>query len=172
MTLFRNLSIPKKIVAIIMIISGAALLLSSGALIAYDFSVARSSLRADAMTFARIVAENTNAAISFKDQAAAIDTLNSLRAEPSIVATCIYTPEGLFAEYVTPGTAPCSKSPSPQADAGGIIWVTEPIEWNSKNIGSVQLRATLAPAYAHLRLEMATIIAILIISGLFAYALS
>src|SRR5207244_5396302 len=37
---------------------------------------------------------------------------------------------------------------------------------------AVQVRASLAPAYAHLRLEIATIGAILIIAALFAFGLS
>jgi hypothetical protein len=37
---FRHLSIPKKIVAISMIISGAALLMSSAALVTYELIVA------------------------------------------------------------------------------------------------------------------------------------
>ncbi len=42
----RNLSIPKKIVAISMIISASALLLASGALSTYDFFRTRTDLRA------------------------------------------------------------------------------------------------------------------------------
>ena len=52
MASFRNLSIPKKIVAIIMIISGAALLLASSALILYDFTAAGRDLQASATVFA------------------------------------------------------------------------------------------------------------------------
>ena len=53
----RKLSIPKKIVAIAMIISAAALLLASAALIGYDYVAARRELRASTTTSARIVAD-------------------------------------------------------------------------------------------------------------------
>jgi signal transduction histidine kinase len=169
---FRNLSIPRKIVAIIMVISGAALLLASASLIAYDFTAARRDLRASATVLAHIVAENTTAALSFNDPSAAVETLNSLRAEPSIVAACVYTSAGLFAEYVVMGAPRCPARPTAQIDESGIVVVSSTIQLNGKDIGIVQLRATLAPAYMHLRLEVAIITAILVVAALFAYLLS
>src|SRR5215813_11422669 len=118
---FRNLSIPRKIVAIIMVISGSALLLASAALIAYDFSAARRDLRASATVFSRIVADNITAAVSFNDPGAAAETLNSLRAEPSILAACIYTAAGLFTEHMIAGTPRCPAMPAWQTDENGIV---------------------------------------------------
>src|SRR5262245_22863307 len=170
---FRSLSIPKKIVAIIMTISGAALLLASSALIAYDLTVTRQELGAVATVFARIVADNTTAAVSFDDPSAAVDTLQSLRAESSIVASCIYTPNGLFAQYAVADAAPCpAQQQSAQKVHDGIVLASAPIELNGKNIGTVQIHATLAPVYTQLRLKVAIIGTILIISALFAFALS
>jgi signal transduction histidine kinase len=168
---FRHFSIPKKIVAIIMISSGAALLLASGALIAYDFNVARRDLGAGTTVFAQIVADNISAAVSFKDHSAAMETLNSLRAEPSIVASCIYTSQGLFAQYVVAGSSRCPAAPVSGSGAEDVV-VSEPIRLNGKDIGIVQIRATLAPAYSRLRLEVATIGVIFAIAVLFAFALS
>src|SRR5262249_11319112 len=108
---FRNLSIPNKIVAIIMIICGAALLLTSGALIAYDFSDSRRELRLSVSTFAGILADNMNAAVSFDDKTTALDTLSSLRPVPSVVAACIYTPDGLFTQRVFEHVVPCPARP-------------------------------------------------------------
>src|SRR5206468_2444689 len=52
------------------------------------------------------------------------------------------------------------------------VAVLSPIIVRGKQIGVVQLRATLEPAYAHLRLEIFTIVAILLVSALFAFLLS
>jgi signal transduction histidine kinase len=172
MIALRNLSIPKKIITIIMIITAAALLMAGGALIAYDFVTERDNVRAGAAAFARIVADNTSAAVSFKDPDAAVDTLNSLRFEPSIVAACIHTPEGLFAEYAAAGSPRCPKHPPYEPEESGYLWVSAPIDLGADEVGTVRLRATLEPAYAHLRLEIATIAGILLISSLFAFALS
>jgi signal transduction histidine kinase len=169
---FGDLPIPKKIVAISMIISSAALLLASAALIAYDFAAARRDLRASTTVSARIVAENTTAAVSFANVNDAVDTLDSLRAEPSVTAACIYTPAGLFAHYVIDGGAACPPQPVEDSSAHGVILVSAPIDMNGRELGIVQLYASLAPAYAHLRMEIASIGAILVIAALFAYALS
>lgn len=169
---FGNLSIPNKIVALSMIISGAALLLASAALLAYDFQNAQRDLIERADVFARIVADNTAAAVQFNDPAAAVDTLDSLRAEPSIIGACIYTASGLFAQHVVPGAAPCPPQASVDAANFSVVSVSAPMDLNGKEIGMVQLRANLAPAYAHLRVEVVTIVAILLIAAFFAFALS
>src|SRR5262245_27578512 len=172
MILYRNLSIPNKIVAIVMTICGAALLLTSAALIAYDFNDARSELRVSVTTFARILADNTNAAVSFNDAAAASDTLRSLRADPSVVAACIYTHDGLFMQRVIENASACPQRPAPDTEGNGFMVVSAPIQLNGKDIGTVQLRASLDPAYTHLRLDVLSIGAILIVAALFAFVLS
>jgi signal transduction histidine kinase len=169
---FRGLSIPKKIVAITMIISGAALFLASAALLAYDFSNARRQLEESATVFARTVADNATSAVSFDDASTAMEALNSLRAEPSILAGCIYKEGRLFAQYVAKGAAPCADQLDLDANDPGIVVVSTPIQWNGKDIGIVQLRASLLDAYTHLRIEGLTIGVILIIAALFALALS
>jgi signal transduction histidine kinase/ActR/RegA family two-component response regulator len=170
---FRHLSIPKKIVAITMIISGAALLMSSAALVTYELIVAQQDLKDSTRTFGEIIANNTTAAVSFNDQPAAVDTLKSLRAEPSIVSACIYTSAGLFAEYLNkPETAPCPSSPANATQSRDELVVMTPIELHGDTIGNVLLRATLAPSYMHLRLEALTLAGILLLSALFAFGLS
>src|SRR5262245_15572838 len=169
---FRSLSIPKKIVTITMIISGAALLLASGILVTYDLSVMRRDLKVTATTLARIVAENTTSSVYYNDQSGAVDALESLEAEPSIVASCIYTPEGLFAERVTAGVSPCSKELMRESGERSQVLVSAPILLNGKDIGMLQLRASLGPAYRRLLLQVATMLAVLVIAGLFAFALS
>ena len=170
---FGRLSIPRKIVAITMIITAAALLLASAALIGYDYIAARRDLRASTTTLARIIADELTAAVSFNDHAAAIDTLNALRAEPSVVGACVYSGTNLFAEQLRDSsTAPCPPSPARDSGDRNLEMISTPIELKGKEIGTVQLRATMGPAYAHLRLEIVTIAVILLLSAVFALALS
>src|SRR5262245_56073273 len=169
---FRKLSIPKKIVALTMIISGAALVVASAALLAYHFSNTRRELDESVTVLARIVADNSTAAVSFNDPTAAVETLSSLRAEPTILAACIYRGDQLFAQHVAKGVPNCPQQFQTDRTESGVVFVSAPIEWNGKEIGVVQLRASLEDAYAHLRFESMIIGGILIISGLFALALS
>ena len=170
---FARLSIPRKIVAITMIITAAALLLASAALIGYDYIAARRDLRVSTTTLARIIADELTAAVSFNDHAAAIDTLNALRAEPSVVGACVYSGTNLFAEQLRDAsTAPCPPSPARDSGDRNLEMISTPIELKGKEIGTIQLRATMGPAYAHLRLEIVTIAVILLLSAVFALALS
>jgi signal transduction histidine kinase len=50
--------------------------------------------------------------------------------------------------------------------------VASPIELNGKQLGTVHLRATMAPAYARLRLEIAAVVIILLLAALLAFVLS
>ncbi|HEY2379733.1 MAG TPA: ATP-binding protein [Terriglobia bacterium] len=169
----RRLTIPKKIVAITMIISASALLVASGALVGYDYITARRDLTAGSATLAQIVADNATAAVSFNDRAVARDILNGLRAESSIITACIYSDAGLFAAYSAAGVdGRCPERPALNTEARDSVVVSRPIELKGKDIGSVQLRATVAPVYARLRLEIAAIGGILVISALFAFGLS
>src|SRR5881296_2030874 len=169
----RRLSIPKKIVAITMIITAAALLVASAALIGYDYIDARNDLRASTTTLARIAADELAAAVSFNDRAAAADVLSALRAERSIVMACVYSDTSLFAEYATdPQSARCPAAPPAGGDRDSFAAISTPIQLKGKDIGMVYLRATLGPTYAQLRLEVAIIAIILLIAGVFAFALS
>ncbi len=172
MTPIRDLPIRKKIVATIMIVSAAVLLLAGAGLITYDFVTARRDLQTNALTLARIISDNTTAAVSFEDPNAARDTLNSLRAERSIAAACVYTPDGLFAEYAGAGQSPCPETAGLQPAESRYVLVSSPIELEGKQLGTVYLRATLAPVFERLRLEIAAIAGILLFSTLVAFILS
>ena len=125
----RKLSIPKKIVAIAMIISAAALLLASAALIGYDYVAARRELRASTTTSARIVADEITAAVSFNDRPAAMETLNALRAESSISAACVYGDTTLFAQHLRDSAdSPCPPEPAREIEDSRSMLVSTPIE--------------------------------------------
>jgi signal transduction histidine kinase len=172
-TSIRNLPIRQKIVVIIMIISAAALVLFGGVLLSYDFVTEEQDLLNGTTTLANVMADNISAAVAFNDPDAAVDTLGSLRTVPSVVRACVYTPNGLFAAYVEPGQAPCpEKSGSDLGVSGRYVQVETPIDLEGQRIGVVHLRATLAPLYARLRLEILAIAGILLCSSLFAFVLS
>jgi sensor histidine kinase regulating citrate/malate metabolism len=168
----RNLPIQKRIVAIIMIVSCGALVLVSGELIAYDYLKSRSDLVSATASAARIIADNSTAAVAFHDQRAANDTLAALTSERSIVAACIYTPSELFAQYFDQGDAACPAHLPVDGFSGGHLVVSHPIELDGKQLGVVSLRATLAPMYGRLRVEIATIVGIFLLAALFAFNLS
>jgi signal transduction histidine kinase len=175
MASLRDLSFPRKIVAIAMIISTSALLLAGAALIGYDFFAARSDLGAGTTIFAQIVADNATAAVAFNDQPAAVEILNSLRSESSIVSSCIYKGVELLAQRAGAGGRPCPRravSAEAEKEEAGFIAGNSPIVLKGEQIGSVRLLATLAPVYTRLRVAIIVLAGIFIISVLFALILS
>ena len=98
--IFRRASIRQKLTRTTVLASGAALLLASVAFIAYDFTTARDDMVRDLKILSQVIADNSAVALVFGDQAAATDVLGALRAQPNIVAACIYDDGGdSFAHY-------------------------------------------------------------------------
>jgi signal transduction histidine kinase len=100
MRAFRDLSIRQKLTVMSILASGAALLLACAAFLAYDlFSyrggmILRLSIRAD------MIGTNSASAMLFNDEAAAVETLTALKADPHTIAAGLYTRDNrLFATY-------------------------------------------------------------------------
>src|SRR5215831_5391910 len=106
MILFRNLSIRRKQLLIIMLTSSIALLLACAAFTAYELITFRKGMVRNLSTLAEIVGNNTSAALDFSDAAAASETLSALKAEPDIIGACLYARKGgIFARYDRAGDA-------------------------------------------------------------------
>ncbi|HEX4644608.1 MAG TPA: ATP-binding protein [Verrucomicrobiae bacterium] len=100
-TTLRNVSIKWKLTLVIMAASTVALLLISGAFVAYEWFTFREAMVDDARTTAKIIGDQSTGILSFpidKDSDAA-DLLVALSAKPHIVAACIYKDGRLFAAY-------------------------------------------------------------------------
>ncbi len=97
--MLSRLSIRQKLTAMLMLISGAVLAMASVAFMAWDFYRFQADMRADLMTQARLVLENTTAAITFDDRIAAGETLEMLEIHPHTQLACLYLTNGeLFVE--------------------------------------------------------------------------
>ena len=101
---FTNLPLHRKLTAIIVITTVAAIVLSSMATVAYETIHFRSFLISELETTADIVAANGSAALRFNVARDAETTLASLSAKEHIASACFFTPESeLFAAYMESG---------------------------------------------------------------------
>src|ERR1043166_5404852 len=108
---FRNLPLHQKLTVIAMVTSGSTLLIAILVLAVHDLTTFRNNLEADVAASASLGGQNSTAAISFQDRAAAMQNLTALRDKPNIRAACIYDQSGmLFASY-TPARATCPEPP-------------------------------------------------------------
>lgn len=142
--MIRLRSIRKKLVAVVLLSTLAALVVSISALIAYDLHAYHRALLSDMATQAELMGRMTSAALAFDDRKLATDNLALLRIRPSVEAGAIYTAQGnLFAAYQAPGQgAPLPQRPeraSVRVD-GDHLLIFDPVMENGEQVGTVFLR--------------------------------
>src|SRR5271156_2417461 len=79
-----------KLLGISIISAGTALLAACVVLAAYDYHSLRETIVKQTEMYAGMVAENSTAALSFHDATDATQTLAALKADPHIVAACVF----------------------------------------------------------------------------------
>ena len=90
MRLLQNVSIQRKQMLVIMLTSTVALLLACTGFVTYEMAAFRREMTGNLSTLAQVIGNNSSGALDFNDQKAAQEMLSALRAEPNIVAACIY----------------------------------------------------------------------------------
>ena len=101
---FRNLSIRRKLIAILLLTNGIVLALVSMAFVVNEANRFRSEMRTELAALAEIVGNNTSAAVAFNDRTSAGETLSGLRAKPAIIAAFVMLKDGsVLASYRAKG---------------------------------------------------------------------
>ena len=145
---FYNLSLQRKQMVIIMLISTAALLLTCVAFVTYDALAYRRELVEKVSSLADVVGNKTTAAIDFNDPAAANQTLAALRGEANITIARVHKADGeTFASYARDGIAP-SVAPLTGTDAqhefkDNELHLFRPIIQGNERVGTIELVADL-----------------------------
>lgn len=146
MRAIKNLSIRRKMVLIIMMISAIALTVASVAFIATDRINARQSIEENLRTLAKITAANSSAAILFGDKTSAEETLDFMSRQQYIQAAVLYGQDGkFFASYIKPDVYLTLPGPGLQA-ANIQFWedyieLYSPVMQENEQIGHVYIRA-------------------------------
>ena len=97
MVRLRDISIKRKLTAIIMAASTVALLLVSAGFVTYELITYRQIMMRDLATLAEIIGDRSTAALTFDDKADAKENLKALSAKKHIVAAALYKHGRLFA---------------------------------------------------------------------------
>lgn len=138
-------SIRQKLVAVVLMATLAALVVSIGALIAYDLRAYHRALLDDVSTQAELLGRMTSAALTFDDQRLATENLALLRIRPTVRAGAIYNAGGaLFASYAAPGEKgalpPAARGESTVVEGNNLL-IFKPVIENGELLGTVYLRA-------------------------------
>src|SRR5688572_21902645 len=96
----KGMTLQRRLVKIIMLISGMALLVASTAILVYEFRAFRQTTLQQVSTLGRIIAANSTAALQFETPEDAVEILTALQTEQPVVAAVLYDKDGnLFAQY-------------------------------------------------------------------------
>lgn len=154
MPAFRQTTIKRKLIALIMLTSSVALLVAFAFMIGSDYLTFRSGMVRDLRTLAAVVGTNGSSALDFDDEEFAAKTLAALAATPNITTAAIYTKDGrVLAKYLRDKQ---SELPPEQPGAekyvfkNGYLMLFRPILRGEERIGSIYLQSTLDEMNARL----------------------
>ena len=174
--LLRDIPIRRKLMAIILLTSGAVVLLTCALFFAYEILTFRQTMIRNLSTLGEVIAANSTAALAFDNQDDANEVLAALQAERSVVAACLYGADGKqFAKY--PTTMADEALPAmPGKDGYGFershLAGFQPVVERGKRLGTLYLKSDNRRMYERFRLYAGIVVLVVIVSSLVAYALS
>jgi PAS domain S-box-containing protein len=169
-------SIRSKLTIIVMASTCASLLLALLAMGFFDVMNYRSQMIQDAQAFAKTIANNSTAVISFGDNKTAKEILDSFSTDPNIGVSAIIGEDGkLIAEYRRPDWA--HGSINPELDQGVVVSrhkidVAHPVKNGGKIIGSVVVAWDMNQLYSRLLHGFLLSIAVLLVAAGVGYLLT
>ncbi|MBM3736580.1 MAG: response regulator [Acidobacteria bacterium] len=168
-------SIKRKLVAVIMATSGLAVFLACVSFLCYELVMFRGTMARRVLTTAEIVADASAAPLAFRDGPAAERTLGTLKADPLLLAACVFDRAGsVLAEYKAPGAPSVCGLPAStgtEFHAQGLT-VSAPVQVDGELLGWVRLQRELPEARQRLVQYAGIMIVVFAVSCLAALALS
>ena len=168
--------IRRKLMLIAMLTTGGTLLLAGAAIIYFNMVRFKEEMKRDLNSLADVIAQNSTAAVSFRDPAAEIETLSALKARPSIVGAAVYDEQRRLFVHVEPGGGAVRYPARPGADdavfVDGGLEVFRPIVLKGERIGTVYLRSDLHELRNRVWTQALTVGIVFLASGIVALVLS
>ncbi len=173
----RDWPIQQKLTAMLVLISGLVLLLTSAAFAGYQYWSLRQATRDALAVRGRIIAANSTASLAFANDADAREILSALRADQHIVAAVLYDKGGhVFAAYPANGAGdvvPGGPGPDGYRFERGLLIGFQPVEEaGSQRLGTLYLASDLGVIYDTFRLSGVIGLAVMAVALLAAYLLS
>ena len=150
----KDLPIQRKLMTILLLITGATLALTCLAFIGYEYVSFRAAAIHNLTTLGRIIANNSTASLAFDNRDDAQQVLAALKAEPHIDSAALYDSHGvLFARYRAAGGANPPNTPLPDGyryEASNLVGVEPVQEGTNRRLGSLYLRSDLGALHEQL----------------------
>jgi signal transduction histidine kinase/CheY-like chemotaxis protein len=169
---FSALPVHRKLVASALAITMIATLAATMALIGLDVWRYRLAADDDIASFARIIAENSAAALAFKDPDAAAETLATTRVRRRVTRACMYLPDGtLFAQYARDAALPCADRPT-EGETWLLVNAQVPVTRGGRVLGTVFAERDSADLGQRVMATAITGLLTLMLAGFLAYAIA
>ncbi len=190
---FADLPFRFKLTAILLLVTTFILGLSSSLYLYRDIRSARTNVRHVLSTLASLVSTESVTAVEFNDEDSARQSLENLKAVPSIVrAHLLRADRTLFASYSRDGRSatdaaadplpwdlfplPTKKNSQKTAEIHGMLHIVQPLYSGSDLVGYLHLvdnQVEVAQtSRAHIRLTMVVIVCLFLLSSVLAFVLA
>jgi PAS domain S-box-containing protein len=168
----RRVSVREALRSIIMVTTVAALVLASTAFIGSDVFKARREMEANVSVLAEMVAANSVASLVFNDSQSATKVLDSLQANPSVIAATLYDQRGNL--FVTRASIkPPAKAPRPYVRfTSRVFEIVRTVPFRGESIGTLYMVCTLDGLWREQARNALVVACILLVSILVAFAVS
>jgi signal transduction histidine kinase/CheY-like chemotaxis protein len=176
MRLFRQITIKRKLIGLIMLTSSVALIVAFALMIILDYASYRAGLVRELRTLADVMGKSASSALDFDDAASATNTLASLAAVPSVTTAAVYTEEGkILASYqrdkqsAMPPTHPglegyTFKNAYLTLFGPGFLTLVNPVTREGERIGTIYMQYSLHEMNARL-MGYAAIAAVIVVGA-------
>src|SRR5882757_7191494 len=115
--LLKNTPIRRKLMAVILLISGVVSVLTCAGFVTYEVITLHKGMIQGYAVRGQIIAANSTAALAFRNEDDAADVLSALKTDPRIMVACIYDDKGkIFATY--PTNTPTALFPAASGESG------------------------------------------------------
>src|SRR5688572_4387383 len=169
---FARLPIHRKLVAMALVVTAAALVLAMVGLAVLDLLRYRTDALDDTSALAEVIAENTAAAVIFDDPGAARTNLATVRVRPTVQRACLYLSNGdLFAGFERSPAFTCPAD-KPAAVSWRVIVGSAPIQRNDRVIGLVYVEGDLTEINSRIAVTALTGLGMLLLAGTVAFVLA
>jgi len=174
--MFKDAPIQRKLMTIVLLTTGVALVLTSAALFTFEFINFRKETINRHSALGSVIADNSTAALAFRNKADAEEVLSALAAEPHIVAAALYdNKDKLFATYpinLLPSELPTRLVQEgyrfDESHLSGFQFVIE----NNRRLGTLFLKSDMSAMYSRFKTYGGLVILVILASLFVAFIFS
>src|SRR6185295_11096591 len=162
----KSTSIRTKLTVVIVLTTSAALLMAGTVFLGYESFQSRRVVTREIAALAEIVAASNTAALSFGDEKAALETLNSLHGDQRLLRAVVYDKAGHpFAAYATGdrnrSAAPDRLRPDGAYFENDALLLFQPITLSRERIGTVLLVSSMSESRTRFKRYVGIVVLVL-----------